>query len=162
VSGLPKIDDPPTLADPRAIDQRSGKPKRVTKKLKHAVRLMLTGECITLKAAAERAKISPEHFSRSLRQPHVRVYLDEQCNSELAAGKPLAAHRLLALLHAKSEHVSLDAAIATLGINGVRPTTEARPLNVNVGISVGYVLDLREPADRTPPSSRPTRRPAPS
>ena len=53
-------------------------------------------------------------------------------------------------LRYRSEHVSLDAAIATLGINGIRATGDVRPVNVSVDLSVGYVLDLREPGDKRP------------
>jgi hypothetical protein len=93
------------------IDKRSGKPRRITAKVKKAVRLLNTGECTTLKAAAERAGLHPYHLSRAFKLPHVQLYIDESTRDTLATGKMLGAARLLELIHSKSDHVSFDASV---------------------------------------------------
>lgn len=125
------------------IDKRSGKPRRVPKKIKHAVRLMLTGEVTQVKAAAERVGLSREHLSKSLAMPHVQVFIDHETRKTISAGKLRAGARLLELMDSQSEHVSLDATKHTLAIEGIRPPENGSHVNVNVGVSVGYVVKLR-------------------
>jgi hypothetical protein len=52
-----------------------------------------------------------------------------------------ASARLLELVDASSEHVSLDASKHVLAIEGIRPPDQGQ-VSVNVGVSVGYVIDL--------------------
>ena len=138
---LPRKSLPP---DERGlVDRRTGQPRRVTPKMRKAVRLLLDGSCRTLKAAAERVGVSAEYLSRALRQPHVLQYVDEQARVQLATGKMLASARLLELIHAQSEHVSFDASAHALAIAGIRPVGDpAVALNVSL-VSPGYVLDLQ-------------------
>jgi hypothetical protein len=51
------------------------------------------------------------------------------------------------LIHAKSEHVSLDASLTTLGINGIAPPNQNNGpvININNSVSAGYVIDIAEP-----------------
>jgi hypothetical protein len=46
------------------------------------------------------------------------------------------------LMDAASEHVSLDASKHVLAIGNIRPPETGSSVNVNLGISVGYVIDL--------------------
>ena len=141
MAGLAKVSLPPVPAgDSSLIDRRNGKPKRITPKVRKAVRLLLDGSCRTLKAAAEQVGVSAEYISRALRQPHVLAYVDEQARARLAAGKMLATSRLLELIHATSEHVSFDAASHALAINGIRPVGDS-PI-VSVSVSPGYCIDV--------------------
>ena len=124
------------------VDRRTGQPRRVTPKVRRAVRLLLDGSCRTLKAAAERVGVSPEYISRALRQPHVLNFVDEQARAQLATGKMLATSRLLELIHAQSEHVSFDASAHALAIAGIRPVGDPSiALNVSLG-APGYCIDL--------------------
>lgn len=128
------------------IDKRSGRPKVVSKKMRTAIALLLSGECRSLKAAAghPRVQLSRERLSKAFREPHVAAFVREQTTRQLAAGTTIAAARMLELVNAKSEHVSLDAATRVLAIDGVMPPENRPNLNVNVGVgvSVGYVIDL--------------------
>lgn len=126
---------------PDAIDGRSGKPKRVPRKVRHAIRLILSGEVTTVKAAAERAGLSREHLSKSLGMPHIEAFIASESRKTIAHGKMRASARLLELIDASSEHVSLDASKHVLAIEGIRPPDQGQ-VNVNVGVSVGYVIDL--------------------
>lgn len=138
----------PVLVDPRMLDGRNGKPKRISKKMREAVSLILTGEVATMKAAAERTGLAPTYLRRALRLPHVGAYVETRTRETLSEGKMLATSRLISLIHAKSEHVSLDASVTTLGINGIAPPERGGTnlnLQINNGISPGYVIVLDQP-----------------
>jgi len=121
--------------------------------------LLLTGECTTITAACARVHYSKEYISRRMRQPHVLNYVDQQVKSRLAEGKLVASARLVQLIHAKSEHVSLDASVQTLGINGIAPPDPSFRNDVNININAapaGYVIDLSPFDDRERMTAPPT------
>jgi hypothetical protein len=107
---------------------------------------LLDGTFRTQRAAAAGVKLSDDHLQRSLRAPHVRAYIDEQVHALLGQGKLRAAGRLVELIDAKSEHVSLDAATTALGIAGIRPAQQPSQVNNTfidkANIVAGYVVDL--------------------
>lgn len=145
MAGLKRETSLAATVDPRAIDRRSGKPKRVPKKLKEVIRLLLDGTCKTVKAAGERAGLTSESYlSVALRQPHVLAYIDERTRGTLAEGKTIAAARLLNLIHSKSDHVSFDAAAHVLGINNIAPPAANAPM-VNVNVNPGYIISMIDP-----------------
>lgn len=115
--------------------------KAIGRALKHAIRLLLSGECSTVKAAAERANLTREHLSKCLGLPHVQAFIDIETRKTISSGKMLAGARLLQLVHASSEHVSLDAAKHVLAIEGIKPSEDAQIVN-NINLLPGYVLDL--------------------
>jgi hypothetical protein len=131
-----------------AIEQKPVKHRKPTKKLRHAIDLIMTGECSTYKAAAERSNMSREWLSRSLREVHVQAYIERQTRASLAVAQAPAAARLISLLDAQSEHVQKDVAIHLLGIAGHKPANTAA-VSVNIDIKAGYVIDLSE-APRAP------------
>jgi hypothetical protein len=133
----------PTAPPSAMIDQRSGKPKRVPRKVRHAVRLILTGEVTNIKAAAERVGLSREHLSRCLGMPHVEVFSALEARKTIAAGKLRASARLIELMDCKSEHVSFEATKHALAIEGIRPPETGTNININNNLNVGYILDLR-------------------
>ena len=150
MTGLAKVTPFPMSADP-LIDRRTNKPRRVTAKIKKVVRLLISGECKTLLAAATRSDVSADYVGRALKWPHVRVYIDTQTRDALAAGSMIGASRVLELINgAKSEHVALNAAELALGINGIRPAESGMNININ-NISPGYIIDLTNPRDALPP-----------
>lgn len=118
--------------------------RRISAKLRQAIDLLLSGECATKKAAAARANLSPEHLSRSFREPHVRVFIERRVTETIAGAQMKAARVLEELLESgKSEHVRADVARHVLGIGG-HVVKSVSPL-VNVNVMPGYVIDLREP-----------------
>jgi hypothetical protein len=123
--------------------QKPIKERRVTRRIAQAVDLMLTGECTTQKAAAERVGITPEHLSRAFQKDHVRVFIERRARQTIAAGQMRASRRLVELIDAGSEHVSLDATKHMLGIGGIAPAPTPS-LNVNIELKAGYVIDLSE------------------
>ena len=81
-----------------------------------------------------------------------------QSLSLLLKGKLRAAHRLVELVDAGSEHVALDASKHTLAIGGIKPAENGVNINVNNSLIAGYVVDLSEVGlppvvDVTPESS---------
>lgn len=123
------------------------KTPRIPRKIKHAIRLLTTGECTTVKAAAERVGLTREWLSRNLTRDHVRVFADRTTRETIAAGMMRAGARLVELVDAGSEHVSLDATKHMLGISGIKPANEAN-VSVSIELKAGYVIDLSEQKPR--------------
>jgi hypothetical protein len=139
-------DDKPT--ELATIDPKPAKERRVSPRVRHAIDLLLTGQCRLKKDAAAKAKLSPERLSRALKESHVLEYVAQQTRVLLAQSQAPAAATMLRLLdQAKSEHVQKDVAIHLLGINGHKPAADPTTL-VNIAIKAGYVIDLTdEPHD---------------
>lgn len=129
---------------PPPIGSKPVKLRKPTKRLRQAINLILSGECKTQKAAAERMKLTPTHLSRMLSEPHVLAYMEQQTRVTLARSQMPAAATLVKLLdQAASEHVQKDVAIHLLNIAGHKPASDAQ-VNVNIDIKAGYVIDLTE------------------
>jgi hypothetical protein len=119
------------------------KERRIPRRIANAVELLLSGECATQKAAAERVGLSREHLCKALQKDHVRVFIERRSRQTIAAGQMRASRRLVELIDAGSEHVSLDATKHMLGIGGIAPAPTPS-LNVNIELKAGYVIDLSE------------------
>jgi hypothetical protein len=125
------------------IDAKPILERRVSPRIAEAVRLILTGEVRTQKAAAERVGMNAGHLSEALRKPHVRVFIERRTRETIANGTLRASARLVELIDASSEHVSADVSKHMLAIAGIKPT--ATPMtNVNINIQAGYVIDLSD------------------
>jgi hypothetical protein len=120
---------------------------RISRRIAEAVRLLLTGEVRTQKAAAERVGMNYTHLCEQLRKPHVRMFIERRTRETIANGSLRASARLVELLDAGSEHVSLDASKHLLAIEGIKPAA-APTTNVNLNVQAGYVIML----DEDPPS----------
>jgi len=139
--------------DPAAlVDKRSGKPKRVSKKMREVIHGLQDGTYRTKKAAAIACGLTDGYIYNAFRQDHIRKYIDDRTLQLLRAGKLRASQRLVDLIDAKSEHVSRDAASEVLALNGIRAEPSAPLVTINnTNIHAGYVIDLsdpREPRDR--------------
>ena len=117
--------------------------KRVPKKIANAINLLLTGAVTTQKAAAERVGITPAWLCKALQKDNARVFYERRSRQTIATALPRASRRLVELVDAGSEHVSLDATKHLLGISGIKPAEDAR-VNINVELKAGYVIDLSE------------------
>ena len=125
-----------------ATDAKPVRERRVSKRIAEAVRLLLTGEYKTQKAAAERVGMNESYLSEALRKPHVRVFIARRTRETIANGTLRASARLVELLDASSEHVSLDASKHLLSIEGIKPAA-VPTTSVNLNVQAGYILDLR-------------------
>lgn len=117
------------------------KRERIPPKIAEAVRLLLDGSCKTQKAAAERVGMNATYLCEALTKPKIQAFIARETRRTIAQGEMRASARLLELIDAGSEHVSLDASKHVLAIGGIRPP-EQGTANVNVNVSVGYVIDL--------------------
>jgi hypothetical protein len=134
-----------TTTDPKPIRER-----RVSKRIAEVVRLLLTGECKTQKAAAERVGMNAGYLSEVLRKPHVRVFIERRTRETIANGTLRASARLVELLDASSEHVSFDASKHLLALNGHQPPAGPGTLvNLNIEVKAGYVIDLSDDPPKT-------------
>jgi hypothetical protein len=115
--------------------------KPISKKILHALRLLQRGECRDIKAAAERVGLSREHLSKSLRLPHVQVFIARESREIIALGSLRATARLIELIDAGSEHVSADVSKHVAAIGGIKPANDAQ-VSVNIDIKAGYVIDI--------------------
>jgi hypothetical protein len=116
---------------------------RIPPKLAKAVRLLVTGECKTQKAAAERVGMNASYLCDQLSKPKIRVFIAQELRKTIANGTIRAAARLVELVDAESEHVSAQVSTQLLQNEGVIKSDQ-RAIAVNVGIQAGFVLDLRD------------------
>jgi hypothetical protein len=118
------------------------KSPRIPKRISQAIDMLASGRVRTQKEAAEAVGLTSEHLCRTLAKPHVRGVMHARATENLARGTLRASARVLELMDASSEHVSLDASKHVLAIGNIRPPETGSSVNVNVGLSVGYVIDL--------------------
>lgn len=125
-------------------DPKPAKTRVVSRRVKHAIDLIINGEAKTQKAAAEKAGLTRERFCRALKEDHVIEYLDRQTRVLLAQSRAPAAATLMTLLEqAKSEHVRKDVATTLLGYNGIHAGIASGPVvNIGIGGGIGYIIDL--------------------
>lgn len=117
--------------------------RRISKPIIQAIELMLSGAVTTQRAAAQRVGVTPEWLSKMMQRDNVRVFIDRRARQTIAAGQMRASRRLVELVDAGSEHVSLDATKHMLGISGIAPAPTPS-VNVNINLKAGYVIDLSE------------------
>jgi hypothetical protein len=137
------------VSEPIAPDEpKSEKKTRISKRIAEVVNLLITGECQTIKDAAERVGMHPNYLSGALKKPEIRVFYEQRARQSISAGVMRASARLIHLVDASSEHVSFDAARHVLGIAGIKPASDAQ-VSVNVDIKAGYVIQLSNPDKQT-------------
>lgn len=118
--------------------------KRISPRVIHAVELLVSGECKTIKAAAEKANLTREGLSKALSKVHVASYLEQQTRVSLARLQAPAVGTLARLMSAAtSEHVQNDVAKHVLAIAGHKPRADSQ-VSVNVEVKAGFVIDLSE------------------
>jgi hypothetical protein len=116
--------------------------------MRHAIDL-ISRKGITQREAAKQAGLHEQHLCRALKEPHVRVFIARSALENIQIGVLRASKRVLELVDAESEHVSLDASKHVLAIEGIKPRADAQ-VSVNIDIKAGWVIDLREPEERQP------------
>jgi hypothetical protein len=123
-------------------DERRSKPRQIGRKMRHALELLITGECKTIKAAAERVGMSREHLSRMMGEPHIEAFIAQRTRKTIAAGVMRATARSIELLDAESEHVSADMAKHIMAIGGIKPHSDATTIINNNNTIAGYVVEI--------------------
>jgi hypothetical protein len=132
-----------------STDAKPAQERRVSPRVRHAIDLLLTGQCRLKKDAAAKANLTPERLSRAMKESHVLEYIAQQTRVLLTQSQAPAAATMLRLLdEAKSEHVMKDVAIHLLGISGHKVVADPST-SINVNIKAGWVIDLSDPPVRT-------------
>jgi hypothetical protein len=119
------------------------KVKRIPRRIAEVVHLLVTGECKTIKAAAERTGMHPNYVSGALKKPEIQVFIERSARQTIANGVMRASARVNELVEASSEHVSFEASKHVLAIAGIKPAADAQ-VSVNIDIKAGYVIDLTD------------------
>jgi hypothetical protein len=120
---------------------------RISKPVLKAIDLLISGECKTQKAACERVNISETWLSIQLNKPAIEVFVAQRARRNLSRGVMRASARMVELLDASSEHVSLDASKHVLALDGIKPPDSSQPTG-NTTINVGYIVNLAAPSDK--------------
>ena len=123
------------------IDKRTGRPKRISKQLAAALKLIEDGAVASIQAAATRVGFHPSYLYEALRKPHVQAFLAQKKRQNLAAAALRGSQRALELVDSPSEKTSIDAVRLVLGIDGFHADAAPR-VSVAVDIRAGYVIDL--------------------
>jgi hypothetical protein len=122
--------------------------------------LCLTGGCVRL--AALDSKLSERQVRRLLAKPGMRELMHQRARDTMALAAPMAADRVRALaMQDETRKVSLDASLAILQTNNIRPPPGHGPsVSLNI-IPRGYIIDLSD--DGYDEAGRPLieRKPAP-
>jgi pantoate kinase len=141
-------------AIPAEIDAIPIKERRISKRIRQAIDL-ISRKGITQREAAKQVGLHESHLSRMLREPHTQVFIARSARQNIQLGVLRASNRVIELVDAESEHVSLDASKHVLAIEGIKPTADAQ-VSVNIDIKAGYVIDLTDQtAMRTVPQAVP-------
>jgi hypothetical protein len=114
--------------------------KRISKRMQQALSHLAT-KGVNQREAAKLAGLSEYHLSRELKKPQIQAFIARKSRENIQLGVLRASVRINELVDASSEHVSLDASKHVLAIEGIRPPDQGQ-VSVNVGVSVGYVIDL--------------------
>jgi hypothetical protein len=118
--------------------------KRISKKVRAAIGLMVSGECKKIIEAAEKVGLARESLSRALSTPHVAEHLRQKVLRHLAIAAARAGAVKGELLDSDSEIVRDRASTFVLGLAGIAPASTPS-ISVNLEIKAGYVIDLSDP-----------------
>ena len=96
---------------------------------------------VNQREAAKLAGISEFHLSRELKKPQIQAFIARKRSEIIQIGSLKAATRAVELIDAESEHVAAKVSLAILAHTG-DVKGDSNQVAVNVGVSVGYVIDL--------------------
>ena len=122
------------------------KPERATKerispKVREALNLLATGECTTQRAACARVGLHEVTLSRALSKPAARAFIARESARNIEHAQLRASRRFVDLIDADSEHVAAKVSDRILTSAGILKAEAGSQVAVNVGVSVGYVID---------------------
>jgi DNA-binding phage protein len=133
---------------------------RITKKVRAAIDLLVSGDCKKVNETAEKVGLARESLSRALSKPHIAEFLRQKVMRSLALASARAGAVKQELLDCDNAMVRDRASTFVLGLAGIQPDT-APSVNVNIEMKAGYVIDLsRRPAahaDCFPMTDKPKR-----
>lgn len=125
---------------PGAASPPSGSRKRISKRMMKALSLIGT-RGMTQREAAKQVGMSETWLSTALRKPELQAFIARKCSENMQIGTLRASKRFLELIDAESEHVAAKVSDRILTSEGILKSDTSQ-VAVNVGVSVGYVIDL--------------------
>lgn len=122
---------------------------RISRRMRQAIELYISGAARTQKEAAEKAGISPEHLCRTMQKDHARAFVARRSAEMFSDLLPKAVRALDMVLDGDNKSAAVAAALAVLRQHGlVNPDAPAVSLTLN---TPGYVIDLSSaPASGAP------------
>ena len=118
------------------------KTRKPPPKVRAAIEALVTGQCKTIKAAAQKVGLTRERLSRAFSDRTTPKHCGQEPR-EVALSSGRAAARLNQLVDSTSQRVALEATKFSLGVAGIKPAADAQ-VNVNIDLRAGYVIDLSE------------------
>ena len=132
---LAVLDNPPP--------EVAGQPQRVSKKVRAAIDLMVSGECRKICDAAGKVGLARESLSRALSKPHVSALILQKVQRSLAMAAARAGAVKEELLDSDNALVRDRASSFVLGLAGIAPAATPT-VSLNLEIKAGYVIDLTD------------------
>jgi hypothetical protein len=126
--------------NPAPTPPKPRKERMPSKRMQQAL-IHLATKGVNQREAAKLSGISEFHLSRELKKPQIQAFIARKRSEIIAIGSLKAATRAVDLIDAESEHVAAKVSLAILAHTGDVKGDSAQ-LAVNVGVSVGYVIDL--------------------
>ena len=126
--------------EPATIPAKPRKERQPSKRMQQAL-IHLATKGVNQREAAKLAGISEFHLSRELKKPQIQAFIARRRSEIIAIGSLKAATRAVDLIDAESEHVAAKVSLAILSHTG-DVKGDSSQVAVNVGVSVGYVIDL--------------------
>jgi pantoate kinase len=129
-------------------DAKPAREYRISARMQKVLTALAT-KGMTQRDAAKLCGMSETHLSAALKKPSIQVFIARAARQNIQLGVLRASKRVLELVDADSEHVSLDASKHVLAIEGIKPRADAQ-VSVNIDIKAGYVIDLTDEHKRPP------------
>src|SRR5258707_12001147 len=95
--------------------------KRISKRVRRAIDLMVSGDCKQIKEAAEKVGLARESLSRALSTPHVAEHLRQKVLRHLAIAAARAGYVKGELLDSDNAIARDRASSFILGLAGIQP-----------------------------------------
>jgi hypothetical protein len=114
---------------------------RVTKKVRAAIDLMVSGDCKKICDAAEKVGLARETLSRALAKPHVSALMLQKVQRSLAMAAARAGAVKEELLDSDNAVVRDRASSFVLGLAGIAPAATPS-ISLNLDIRAGYIVDI--------------------
>jgi hypothetical protein len=127
-------------SEPAAIPAKPRKERQPSKRMQQAL-IHLATKGVNQREAAKLSGISEFHLSRELKKPQIQAFIARRRSEIIQIGSLKAATRAVELIDADSEHVAAKVTLAILSHTG-DVKGDSSQVAVNVGVSVGYVIDL--------------------
>lgn len=134
----------PNISVPKARRSPPEAP-RISRRMRHAIELYVTGQAKTQAAAAEQAGLSRERFCRALKERHIQAFIVQRSTEMFAALLPKAVRALDLVLDGDNKAAQLSGALAVLRQHGlISPDSPQVSLTMQIP---GYVIDLSGGSD---------------